>query len=144
VLRLADWYAASESEDAIIEEIDLPGDKKAYTILCGPSGHCVASWRRKVMLPKGNYSFQASVQTKDVAAIEDEKGSAAGVRISGTQRTQSVDGTTTEWQPLQFDFAVEEDQQEVELVAELRTTNGRVWFDFESLHLRRQPLEEEK
>jgi len=144
VLRLADWYSASESEDAVIEEIDLPGDKKAYTILCGPSGHCVASWRRKVMLPKGNYRFHASVQTKDVAAIEDEKGSAAGVRISGMQRTMSVDGTTTEWQPLQFDFTVEEDQREVELVAELRTTQGLVWFDFESLHLTRRTPDDVK
>jgi hypothetical protein len=144
MLKLADWYTASESEDAVIEEIDLPGDMRAYTILCGPSGQCVASWRRKVILMRGNYTFHANVQTKDVAAIEDDKGSAAGVRVSGAQRTNTLDGTSTEWQTLQFEFTVEEDRREVELVAELRTTRGRVWFDAKSLYLTRTPAEEEK
>jgi len=49
------------------------------------------------------------VQTKDVAAIDDEKGSAAGIRISGANRTNTLEGTTTEWQELEFDFTVDEE-----------------------------------
>lgn len=74
--------------------------------------------------------------------IEDEKGSAAGVRISGANRSNHQDGTTTDWQTLEFDLAIEEEQQEIELVAELRTTSGRVWFDADSLHLVKKPMEE--
>ena len=143
MLQLGDWHPVSETEDALIEEIDIPGDKRAYTILCGPSGQCVASWRRKVLLPKGSYTFHATLQTKDVTPIEDEKGSAAGVRVSGSQRTNTVDGTTTEWQSLEFEFVIEEPRREIELVAELRTTNGRVWFDAGSLHLTKKPADEE-
>ena len=141
MLKMADWHTASESDDADIEEMDLPGDMRAYSIQCGPSGYCVASWRRKIILSKGEYTFHANLQTKDVAAMEDEKGSAAGIRISGANRTNSQEGTTKEWQQLQFDFTVEEDLREVELVAELRTTQGRVWFDADSLHLTRKPVD---
>ncbi len=137
-MYLADWYPASESEDAVVEEIEQEGEKKAYSILCGPSGHCVASWRRRVLLEKGTYTFHASIQTKDIAAIEDEKGSAAGLRISGASRTNTLDGTS-EWKPLEFEFTIEEETRDVELVAELRTTRGQAWFDRESLHLSRKP-----
>ena len=138
-MYLADWYTASESEDAVVEEVELEGEKKAYSIVCGPSGQCVASWRRKVLLAKGTYTFHASIQTNDIAAIEDAKGSAAGLRISGVNRTNAVDGTS-EWKPIEFEFTVEEESREVELVAELRTTRGQAWFDRESLHLARKPL----
>ena len=138
-MYLADWYTASESEDAVVEEVELEGEKKAYLIVCGPSSQCVASWRRKVLLAKGTYTFHASIRTKDVAAIEDEKGSAAGLRISGANRTNAVDGTS-EWKPIEYEFTVEEESREVELVAELRTTRGHAWFDCESLHLSRTPL----
>jgi len=136
-MYLADWYTASESEDAAVEEVEL-GKQMVYWIACGPSGQCVASWRRKVLLAKGTYTFHGSIMTKDVAAIEDEKGSAAGLRISGAKRTNTVDGTS-DWKPIEYEFTVEEESREVELVAELRTTSGHAWFDRESLHLSRKP-----
>jgi hypothetical protein len=141
-LHLDGWNAVSENEDAVIEEVELEGEKKAYSIACGPGGQCVASWRRRVILAKGTYIFHATVRTKDVAAVEDDKGSAAGLRISGANRTNSLSGTS-KWKPVEFEFTVEEDSREVELVAELRTTRGQVWFDAGSLHLSRKPTAEE-
>ena len=140
-MPLADWYGGSESEDTVVEEVELGKEKRAYSILCGPSGQCVASWRRRVLLGKGTYVFHAKVKTKKVAAIDDEKGSGAGLRISGSNRTNSVDGTS-KWKPLEFEFTVDDDLREVELVAELRTTRGQAWFDLESLHLSRKQAEE--
>ncbi len=142
-MYLADWNAASESEDAVVEAVELDGEKQAYSIQCGPSGQCVASWRRRVLLGKGTYTFHATLKSEDVADIDDEKGSAAGLRISGASRTNKVSGTTN-WKPLKFEFVVEEDLREVELVAELRTTKGQVWFLGESLHLERKPSVDEK
>lgn len=141
VMHLADWYGASESEDATVEEVELKKDKRAYSIVCGPSGHCVASWRRRVLLGKGTYTFHANVRTKNVASIEDEKGSAAGLRISGADRTNTLAGTS-KWKPLEFEFTIEDELREVELVAELRTTKGQAWFEPESLRLTRKPAED--
>lgn len=139
-MHLADWYTMSETDDAVFEEVELEGEKRAYTIGCGPGGRCVASWRRRILLGKGTYTFHATVKTKDVAAIDDEKGSAAGLRVSGSSRTNTLSGTS-KWKPMEYEFRVEEDVREVELVAELRTTRGQVWFDAESLHLSRKPVE---
>lgn len=136
-MHLPDWYGASESEDAAVEEVDLEEEKKAYSVSCGPSGRCIASWRRKVLLTQGTYTFHAIVKTNDVAAIEDEKGSGAGLRISGQNRTNKLEGTS-DWKPLEFEFTVAEETREVELVAELRTTAGQAWFDRESLRLSRK------
>lgn len=140
-LALDGWYTASESEDAAVDQVELEGEKRAYSIHCGASGQCVASWRRKLLLARGTYQFHALVRTKDVAAIEDEKGSAAGIRISGATRTNTVDGTT-DWQPVEFEFVIEDEAREVELVAELRTTRGQAWFDAQSLRLTRRAEEE--
>jgi hypothetical protein len=143
MLAVTDWYPVSESEDADVKEIELSPDQKAYAIICGPSGQCVASWRRKVLLAKGRYGFRARVQTKNVAAIDDPKGSAAGLRISGSERTNSLSGTS-KWRDLEFEFSVAEEKREVELVAELRTTRGHAWFEVGSLVLVRKPVDESK
>jgi spore coat protein H len=135
---LPDWHAESESEDAVVEEVELPREKRAYSIKCGPSGQCVASWRRDVLLSKGVYTLHASVKTKYVAAIDDEKGSGAGLRISGANRANKLEGTSG-WKPLEYEFTVEEETQNVVLVAELRTSRGQVWFDIDSLRLTRKP-----
>jgi hypothetical protein len=136
-LFLADWHSASESDDAVAEEVELRDKKRAYSIRCGTSGQCVASWRRRVLLTSGTYTFHANVRTRDVAAIDDEKGSGAGLRISGGNRTNSLTGTSP-WKPLEFEFVIEEGVREVELVAELRTIRGQAWFEIESLRLTRK------
>jgi spore coat protein H len=141
-MALAGWEAMSESDDAVVEEVELDEGKKAYSILCGPSGQCVASWRHRVLLARGTYTFHATIKTQDVAAIVDEKGNAAGLRISGANRTNSLYGTTN-WKELTYKFTVEEESREVVLVAELRTSRGQAWFDGESLRLsRKTPAEE--
>ncbi|MDB5386242.1 MAG: hypothetical protein JWM11_1888 [Planctomycetaceae bacterium] len=136
--NLAGWYGASESEDAVHEEVELVGPRQAYAIQCGPSAVCVASWRRKVLLGQGRYQFQASAKAENVVAQMDEKGSGVGLRISGANRTESLIGTS-DWKPLKFDFEITVPIQEVELVAEIRATAGQVWFDKSSLRLKRLP-----
>lgn len=133
---LPDWYAASESEDALHEELELPGPRLAYSIKCGPSGVCVASWRRKVLLDRGRYQLLAQAKTDNLAPQSDEKGSGVGLRISGANRTNTFPGTSN-WKPLDFEFEVVEELREVELVAEIRATAGQVWFARDSLRLKR-------
>lgn len=137
IAALPDWEPRSESEDAVVEQVELPGPRPTYSIQCGPSGHCVASWRRRVLLAAGRYRLEARAKTKGVAPIkDDEKGLAAGLRISGDKRTNKLRGTS-DWKSLTFDFTVLEDVREVELVVELRASRGTVWFEAESLQLRR-------
>lgn len=138
VMLLADWYGASECEDAMHEEVDVPGEppRKAYLITCGPSGRCVASWRRKVLLAKGRYELVVEAKTSDVDALEDDRGSGVGIRISGAMRSDKLEGTT-DWTSLKFEFDVLEEIREVEMVIEMKSVKGKVWFDRETLKLKR-------
>lgn len=133
-IELADWQPASESEDAIVEVVELPDGRAAYLIRCGPSGQCIASWRLTVLLSRGAYRWSASAATDEVAPLADEKGAGAGVRISGSTRGAGLQGSA-DWQPLEYRFLVTEDEQEITLVAELRATAGQVRFDPQSMRI---------
>jgi hypothetical protein len=69
----------------------------------------------------------------EVAAIAETSGAGAGLRISGGQRTNKLEGTT-DWTNLEHEFAVPANQ-EVSLVAELRATKGKAWFDVNSFQI---------
>jgi len=133
-LALTDWYPESECEDAVVELVDLPEEKKAFSIQCGPSELCIASWRCRTLLARGRYRVETKLRTNDVVETEDEKGTGAGLRISGMSRSNHVDGTA-DWKIIDFEFHIDEDVRDVVFVAELRSKRGQVWFDPESMRL---------
>ena len=61
-------------------------------------------------------------------------GTGAGIRISGSQRANVLQGTS-DWKLLIFEFQIHQPQQEVELVAELRATAGQVQFDADKMRI---------
>ncbi len=89
-------------------------------------GQTAASWRSTVQLDPGKYRFEARVKSAGIAAVEEQPGRGAGLRISGGQRTNAVEGDSA-WKPVAHEF--ETPGGEVRLVAELRATKGEVWFD---------------
>jgi len=134
-LLLAGWTEAKETADAAHEQQKLPDNKNALVLKTGPSNQCVASWRREVILPQGKYEFQALIKTVGVTATPDpQKGSGAGLRVSGGTRTNSLDGNT-DWKLQKHLFEVTQDNQPVMLVAELRATAGTALFDVTSLKI---------
>lgn len=135
---LTNWSKVSESGDAKHDEVVLPEERRAYLIESGPNGRCIASWRRKVLLAAGRYEFRALAKAEDVQTFDDDRGVGAGLRISGGKRNNKLIDTA-DWTKLQFEFTVTEESREVELVAELRATKGRVWLDAKSLELVRMP-----
>lgn len=137
-IEIVDWQPTSESEDANLEYVELADNRSAYQIQCGTSGACVASWRKTVLLSRGEFRLAVSAATTDVASLKDEKGAGAGVRISGSHRDAGLEATSG-WQLLEFHFSVTEDEQEVTLVAELRATAGSVQFDAQAMRLYRIP-----
>jgi hypothetical protein len=78
------------------------------------------------------------LRTINVTPMEDEKGSGAGIRISGAERANHLENSTV-WTRLEFNFTVAEEIKDVELIAELRATHGQAWFQLDSLSLSRKP-----
>jgi hypothetical protein len=126
------WEPQVQSGSAKVDKAQTSGQE---TLHIRVSGHAIASWRAKVLLEPGRYRFVGRVRTAAVAAVKDEKGEGAGLRISGTerQRANSASGDN-DWKDLQFDFPVS-GQDEIVLIAELRATKGEAWFDAKSLKL---------
>ncbi len=137
--ELGDWRTAAEVEDAILEEVGGENDAPLLCITGGPSGHCIASWRTNVILPQGRYRFVARAQATAIEPLEgDDRGLGAGLRLSGTMRQNHLE-QTADWTDLAFEFVVDEEVREVELVAELRAKSGTVRFDRGSMKIVRVP-----
>lgn len=130
-----DWRNESESEDAHHAAVD-----DQLLIRCGPSRHCVASWRKRIALPKGNYHFEATVAVNEVAELKEPapaKGIGAGIRVSGAERKQGFTGTRVENACL-YEFEVKEAFAIVDLIAELRAAKGEARFVAKSMTLTRR------
>jgi hypothetical protein len=133
VAELKEWYPQIDTADAKVEEVTI-NNQKLLNIVVGPSNQCNASWRHKVLLGAGTYRLEGKARVTSVKAMGDEKGSGAGLRISGGTRDNKIIGTTN-WEKLSHEFQVAEDVREVVLVAELRAAAGKVWFDPATLKL---------
>ncbi|MGV3722904.1 MAG: CotH kinase family protein [Actinomycetota bacterium] len=133
---LTRWEPRQETGARLVL-IDTPGDgalNGAFSIAAGPNVRSVASWRTKVILPAGKYRFEARARSQGIKAVEEPTGSGAGLRISGSSRTNKLDGTAN-WTLVAHEFEIQAPTQQVELVAELRATAGEVFFDASSLRL---------
>lgn len=129
---IADWEPKPQG-DAKLETLESDG-KKVLSLTPGPSSQVQASFRTKVRLARGTYRLDAQAKTTDVVATPEDKGFGAGVRLGGGMRTNHLIGTT-DWQTVSHEFEIGQDLQEVEVVAELRSTAGSALFDLASLRI---------
>ena len=97
---------------------------------------CVASWRTRVQLPVGIYFFEGEARGTDIVTKTNAIGSGAGLRLSGGKRENKLDGSV-QWTHLSHSLT-NTVEDAVELVCELRASKGEVWFDEDTLRLRRQ------
>ncbi|QDU30990.1 CotH protein [Anatilimnocola aggregata] len=132
IAKLPTW-GPKPASDALLGE-ETPDGVKCFVIGVGPSGRSADSFRTKVLLSAGTYKLQGRARVAEVAAVAESPGTGAGLRISGGQRTNKLEGTT-DWTNLEHEIVVSNPTQELELVAELRATKGKVWFDAGSLQI---------
>ena len=130
-VALEDWDPQQETQDSQLVRTDLPENTVAasedgvvYSVAVGDSSDCVASWRKAVFLAQGHYRLIAQMRVDEVVPREnDVRGVGAGLRISGMNRDNHL-VNSSDWCEISYDFKVTEEQQSVQLVAELRATKG--------------------
>lgn len=128
------WRVKVDSGNAKIEpRIE---ESKQLLYINGNNGGCIASWRTRVLLEGGKYCFRGMARAEQVGPHAGDMGTGAGLRISGGKRTNKLDGDAP-WTKLEHFFDVPDGGAEIELVCELRATKGKVWFDRDSLKLKR-------
>jgi hypothetical protein len=135
IAKLHGWRQANDDGAAKLERVDDAGGKQALWIQA--HGSTSASWRTRVLLERGRYSFEGLARSSKIKPVFDDlRGEGAGLRISGnvTPRRNKLTGDS-DWQKLAFNFEIKEALEEIGLVAELRATEGETWFDVDSLQL---------
>jgi hypothetical protein len=142
VARLTQWHPQDVRATGRLEQATDSGGLKCLRIGAGPEGRCTASWRTRVILDPGTYVFEGRLRVADVAPLQNDiqtKGVGAGLRVSRPQRARpSGLAGTTDWQTVEYEFAVEASSEDVVLLCELRASAGEAWFDLQSLRLRRR------
>jgi spore coat protein H len=132
---LTQWTSKVDGGDA---ELNRDKDSNGNALLhIAAKTRCTASWRTTVEVPPGQYRLEAKIKTKGVVFKKDDPRDGAGLRVSRHRTGQKNDGDR-EWTPIHFDFQVQENQAEVELVCELRASQGEIWYDVASLKLMRK------
>ncbi|HMJ65002.1 MAG TPA: CotH kinase family protein, partial [Candidatus Binatia bacterium] len=99
----------------------------------GDSGGMIASWRTRVALEGGRYRFRGKVKAEGLLPVGSPNVGVA-LRISGIHPQFQV-VRDTDWRLVEFDFDVLPPSDDVELICELSTVLGEVWFDVSSLQL---------
>jgi len=128
------WRTHSEVEDARLES-ETDDGVEWYIVECGPSGRCIAGFRKGVLLGRGHYKFTTTVKADGVEALVEDGAPSRGaaLRISGSTAESFLEGSGT--RELSFEFEVAEEQGDVDLVLELRATAGRIRLRQDSLKL---------
>jgi hypothetical protein len=107
-------------------------------VIRAPGEFSVGSWRTVVLLAPGLYQFIGRVRTEGLKPEPDENRGGVTLRISGRYSPQMITAAA-DWAPITYDLTIAE-QEYVELVCELRATEGLARFDLDSLKLVRKTL----
>jgi spore coat protein H len=100
-------------------------------IVAGPKTS--ASWRTTVRLQNGRYRFVGSARTFGVAPLSFGSSRGASLRLFGREGRSAELSATDSAERLQVEFQVDQEEEDITLVCELRARAGEVVFDRASL-----------
>jgi spore coat protein H len=129
IARLDGWRPRNPANGGRYDRMTGPDGSALLFLQCDP-GKSSVSWRTRAVLPKGLYRFEGRVRTK---ALPNSPGMGATLRISGARQVPMLQGET-DWADCTFEFEVEEEIADIEVVCEVRGA-GSAWFDAGSLRV---------
>ena len=134
VANLGNWRPIDAPEGGVLVRTNTIEGKHTLMIQAGPV--TAASWRSKVLLPKGRYRFDGMLRTASVRPLGFGKNHGAALRAADfpAPRDHRLLGTQG-WQKASASFEITNGEQEVDLMCELRASRGQAWFDLDSLRL---------
>jgi hypothetical protein len=134
VLQLTGWHqSTARNGGANLSEVK---DQGQALLVVSANGNAVNNgfWRKGLVLPPGAYRFTGRVRVSDVAVTAGDSRAGAGLRISRGPMQGRLTGTT-DWTDTAYEFQVQEEATEVELICELTRAKGEALFDERSLRL---------
>lgn len=128
------WREEPDRGMPVIDRVKLEGKDTLH--IRAQSERTRASWRAQTYLKRGWYRYEGSAQVRALTS------GSARLRISGDTRSVGVSGSGGSWRALSHAFEVQDAGIDVEFVCELNASQGEVWFDLNSLRVRRLTEEE--
>jgi hypothetical protein len=130
------WQAVDVPEGGRVEQANSPDGRPGLAIFAGPITS--ASWRTKVLLPRGRYQFEGRIRSDGVVPLPFGKNQGAEIHVSEFPRSRQARLTGTQgWQVFSVPLDVIDEELEVQLVCELRASKGMAWFEASSLRVLR-------
>jgi spore coat protein H len=109
-------------------------DKRAVLkIKHADTSGCIASWRTRVALEGGRYKFRGKAKAEGLLPV-GAPNVGVTLRVSGARVPFQI-VQDTDWRQLEFEFDVLPPSDDVDMICELSTVLGEVWFDLNSLEL---------
>ena len=128
------WEITDPPQKGRLDRVEVEGVAALHILA---EKKTTASWRAKVLLPRGHYRFEGRARIAGVESLASGKYQGAGLRIGGNMRELATFIGDSPWKELAADFVVGQPSQEVELVCELRARRGEAWLDLASLRVRK-------
>jgi len=135
---LSGWKAKADFGDPQMARLYVNGKPIMYIRAHSPD--TLASWRTRFSLRRGQYSFRGNFRTARVKSSSLGKRAEASLRTSGSPAQFSL-SEDSEWMVACHEFEIKDEQIEVEFICDLRADSGEVWFEQDSLEIRRRANE---
>ena len=133
--KLVGWESKSDfGFPAFSSAVETDGRRALH--IATTQGSSVGSWQTRVWLEKGLYRLQGSFKTQGITPDPGDSRGGAGVR-GGRSKPDGYLVGDSDWRPLDYEFTVEDALVEFPIVCEFRGTQGQVWFDLDSLRLKK-------
>ncbi len=130
---LKGWFSNCERGEPTIDQ-RVRQKPPVFFLRCQGKEGTIASFRHRIMLKKGLYTFEAKATVKGFEPIPEDKESGVSSRISGSSSAPEIT-TNVEGHLLRHEFEIREDRRLVELVLEVRGQAGELTVDAQSLAL---------
>lgn len=135
VASLGGWRASGVPSAGVMTETNWNG---VGTLHVQSASRCAAAWRAGVWLMPGRYRFEGRARARNVQPIPFARSSGVSLGVPGRGAGDSLPLTGNhDWTALQVEFVVANEDENVVLQCSLRAESGNVWFDRNSLRLRR-------
>jgi spore coat protein H len=132
IAKLEGWRPRGTGVEGKFDASTTETGRKTLHIRAEKGGSAY-SWRTRVPLLAGRYRFEGFAKTLNAPEEADQ---GVQLRISQAPGRVPLHGNT-DWIKLSYGFEVPEPGMDVELICELKGSQGEAWFDSGTLRLRR-------
>lgn len=136
VASLTGWSKVTAVAAATMDDLRVDSGQRVLRIR--HPHPATSAWKKSVLLPTGTYEFVARVKVPRIEIEATDRFAGVGLRASAPSRlTSRRIQTVSDWQDARWQFTVTGGEQTVDLACEFRSASGEVWFDHDSLKIKR-------